>query len=221
MARAITETAKAAKANHILEKAYELYEKGTFKSIKMIDIANASGVSKGTMFNYYSTKEKLFLEMFKREFEKRVDFFSNELKKYDTLDHFQFKKFVLDEMENILIEDSVLIRLTIIIHITLEENIDYDSALTFKQETYDLFIYLGKLIAERVDYLTEHEAMEIFMAQHAIIVGYRNIANVPDVIKQVINEQELKGFKIDFKGDALKAMTYYLDGLYEKKKNQI
>ncbi len=39
MARAITETAKAEKANHILEKAYELYEKGTFKSIKMIDIA--------------------------------------------------------------------------------------------------------------------------------------------------------------------------------------
>ncbi len=86
MARAITETAKAEKANHILEKAYELYEKGTFKSIKMIDIANASGVSKGTMFNYFSTKEKLFLEILKREYQVRFENLIISLKKQNALD---------------------------------------------------------------------------------------------------------------------------------------
>jgi len=41
---------------------------------------------------------------------------------------------------------------------------------------------------------------------------------VPEVIKTVINEQELDGFKSNFKGNALRAMEYYLDGFYESKK---
>lgn len=219
MARAITERAKAEKANLILEKAYELYESGSFKSIKMIDIAKASSVSKGTLFNYFSTKEMLFLEILRRQQENRFESIIEELKQYDTLSHEAFKKIILDEMDSILIEDSPLIRLTAILHIILEENLDYETAYNFKKRLYDVAMGIGALIAERVDYLTVDDCMELFLAQHAIIVGYRNMANVPEVIKQVIDEHAMEALKTDFKGSALNAMELYMEGLHMKKSN--
>jgi len=217
MARAITETAKAAKANHILEKAYELYEKGTFKSIKMIDIANASGVSKGTMFNYFSTKEKLFLEILKREYQVRFENLISSFKKQNVLDFEGFKNIILNEMESILLEDSVLMRLTAIMHNILEENLDYETALSFKLDFHNFMMTIANIIVERVDCITLDDCKNLFMTQHALIVGYRNMSNVPDVVKQVLEDHDLNDFKIDFKQNVLKAMELYLDGLYLEK----
>jgi len=217
MARAITETAKAAKANHILEKAYELYEKGTFKSIKMIDIANASGVSKGTMFNYFSTKEKLFLEILKREYQVRFENLISSFKKQNVLDFEGFKNIILNEMESILLEDSVLMRLTAIMHNILEENLDYETALSFKLDFHNFMMTIANIIVERVDCITLDDCKNLFMTQHALIVGYRNMSNVPEVVKQVLEDHDLNDFKIDFKKNVLKAMELYLDGLYIEK----
>ncbi len=42
-----------------------------------------------------------------------------------------FKKIMLNEMESILLEDSVLMRLTAIMHNILEENLDYENCPKF------------------------------------------------------------------------------------------
>lgn len=220
LSRAITNSAKAEKAEHILNIAYNLYLKSTFTNIKMIDIAKECGVSKGTLFNYYNTKEKLFLSLLRREYKKRFEILIEKLKKIEKMDHCEFKEFILEEMSNTLEGDSVLIRLTAILHIILEANIDYETALEFKGEFYSETKEMGMLISEKVDYMNVEDAMELFMTQHAIVVGYGNVANVPQVIKQVIEEQNYIEFKVDFKKNALRTMEFYLEGLYMNKKEK-
>ncbi len=150
----------------------------------MIDIANASGVSKGTMFNYFSTKEKLFLEILKEntKYDSKSHYF---IKKQNALDFDGFKKIMLNEMESILLEDSVLMRLTAIMHNILEENLDYETALSFKLDFHNSMMMIANIIVERVDCITLDDCKNIFMTQHALIVGYRNMTNVPEVVKQV------------------------------------
>lgn len=215
--RAITHSEKAEKAELILNVVYDLYLKSSFNDIKMIDIALKCGVSKGTLFNYYNTKEKLFLSLLRREYKKRFESLTDKLKVIKSMDHYEFKKFILEEMNSILEKDSVLIRLTSILHIILEANIDYETALEFKSEFYSATKKIGMLISEKVDYMNLEDAMELFMTQHAVVVGYRNVANVPPVIKKVIEEQNYIEFNVEFKKNALRTIEYYLEGLYMNK----
>ncbi|MFD2670694.1 TetR family transcriptional regulator [Marinicrinis sediminis] len=214
MKRAMTESAKAEKAKLILDTAYRLFQHQTFNEIKMMDIARAAQVSKGTLFNYYRTKEILFIEMLYVEYEKRLTQFVQLLSEYEMMDHETFKQFMLDEMATILDPDSVMIRLSAIKNSILENNIDYETAVKDKVEMYAGLEKVGALLAEKVAYLTVDSAMQVIMAQNAIIIGYIHIARVPDIIQRAIEENELEGFKVDFKAHSLQAMGYYLDGLY-------
>lgn len=51
----------------ILEAAKELFLLKGFKAINVSDITKKAGVSVGTFYNYYESKEKLFLEVFIEE----------------------------------------------------------------------------------------------------------------------------------------------------------
>jgi AcrR family transcriptional regulator len=51
---------KENRQNQILETALDLFVKKGFAATKIMDIAEAAGMSKGLMFNYFSSKEKLY-----------------------------------------------------------------------------------------------------------------------------------------------------------------
>ncbi|OOM81669.1 DNA-binding transcriptional repressor AcrR [Clostridium puniceum] len=216
MVRAISETAKAEKANIILAKAVELYLKESYDSVKMVDIAKACGFSKGIIFYYFNSKEKLFLEIFKREYEKRCNSIIEEIKQLGSLSFDSLILFLLKEMNQLLDENSLYVRLTALMNSTLEDNLDYETAFDIKQMFYSIGLKIGELITERVSDITIEDCMKMLMTQHAIIVGYKSLTKTPDNIKQAIRENHMNAFDINFKESALQAMKYYLEGLHKE-----
>ncbi|ULO09571.1 hypothetical protein H1230_12820 [Paenibacillus sp. 19GGS1-52] len=130
----------------------------------------------------------------------------------------KFKAFFLSEMEGILEQDSVFIRLSAIKNTILEKNIDEATAIKAGTTLYASLEPIVRFLTERVSFLNAESFFNLMVAQNAIIVGYVNIASMPDVMVKAIAEQKLKDFKIDFKENALTAMEYFLDGLYESQK---
>lgn len=55
---------KESKKQKILDSAYELFLKNGYKSTKIIDIAKAAGIGKGTVYEYFESKESLLLSIF-------------------------------------------------------------------------------------------------------------------------------------------------------------
>ena len=214
MKRAMTESAKAEKAKMILDIAREMYQHGKFEEIKMSDIAKAANVSNGTLFYYYSTKEILFMEMLFLEYEARFRNFLNLLRPVEAMAYEEFKRFFLSEMAGILVQDSVFIRLSAIKNTILERNIDENTAVKASTALYASLEPIIELLTERVSFINRELFYNLMVAQNAIIVGYVNVASMPDVMLQVIAKQQLTDFKIDFRQNALTAMEYYLDGLY-------
>ena len=53
----------------ILDSGRELFYSKGFKCTKVSDIAKMAGIGVGTFYNYYSSKEKLFLEVYIKESE--------------------------------------------------------------------------------------------------------------------------------------------------------
>ena len=61
------EKRKLKKRKVILEAATKIFAQNGYSDSKMSDIADEAGVSKGTMYNYFNSKEALFSELFYKE----------------------------------------------------------------------------------------------------------------------------------------------------------
>ncbi len=55
---------KETKRRHLIEAAAETFAKKGFHATKMQEVANAASVAKGTLYEYYATKEDLFLAVY-------------------------------------------------------------------------------------------------------------------------------------------------------------
>lgn len=56
---------KNAKREMILETAYDLFLNKGYWDTKIIDIADAAGIGKGTVYEYFESKDEIFFELFK------------------------------------------------------------------------------------------------------------------------------------------------------------
>jgi AcrR family transcriptional regulator len=216
MKRAMTVHAKAERAQKILSAAVELYKEAAFEEIKMIDIAKKVGVSKGTLFNYYKSKESLFMEILFSEYDKRFNALTKRVQTYETMDQGSFKECLFSEMETFLDENSIYLRLNAIKNTILEKNVDYDMILKDKMELYENGMQLARTISEKYPALSPEAVFDLFMAQNSIIMGVLSISRAPQALKEGIREHNLSGFEIDFKKRTLEMMEIYMDGFFSK-----
>lgn len=61
---------KAARRDEILSACLSLYQTKSFRDISMGDIAEYTSFSRPSIYNYFETKEEIFLALFQREYER-------------------------------------------------------------------------------------------------------------------------------------------------------
>lgn len=69
----ISEEAKASKKKHTVEQAVGVFSKKGYTEASMDDIVEATGMSKGGIYNYFKSKEEIFLAIAADRFYKRHD----------------------------------------------------------------------------------------------------------------------------------------------------
>ncbi|MFD2215799.1 TetR/AcrR family transcriptional regulator [Metabacillus endolithicus] len=57
----------------IVDAAMQIFGKKGFYDTKMLDIAEKAGVSKGTIYLYFSSKDELYIETHERNFQRYID----------------------------------------------------------------------------------------------------------------------------------------------------
>ena len=57
----------------IVDAAMQIFGKKGFYDTKMLDIAEKAGVSKGTIYLYFSSKDELYIETHERNFQRYLD----------------------------------------------------------------------------------------------------------------------------------------------------
>ena len=58
----------AARQEEIISACEKLYQTMSFKDITLKEIGNETSFSRPTIYNYYHTKEEIFLALFEREY---------------------------------------------------------------------------------------------------------------------------------------------------------
>ncbi|KLK99982.1 transcriptional regulator [Bacillus pumilus] len=211
MKRAMTDEAKALRAQAILDKAAELFETHEYNQIKMSDIAKETKLSKGILFVYFKTKEALFFQLLCREYIKRLERFIEIISETQIKSLQDIKHLFLKELEEIIDKNPIYIRLEAIRTSVLERNVDSDGMLQSKMLLFKKLKEMTDLLCSN-DVINEAQVMDIFQAEAAIITGCKLTATLPDEVITIIENHNMHEFKRDFKTDVMNTMSFYLDG---------
>ncbi len=95
------ENPPSGKRKLILDTALGLFVENGYLSTKMIDIANAAEIGKGTIYEYYSSKEALFTDLLQLHVVNRYARMKEEIAFGDASCREQLRRYILFDMETV------------------------------------------------------------------------------------------------------------------------
>ena len=117
-----------ARRREIINACEELYKTMSFKEITMKEIANATSFTRTSIYNYFQTKEEIFLALLEREYELWADELTEIKDKNEALS----KDELADKIARSIDNRIQLLKLMSMNHFDMEENSREERLLDFK-----------------------------------------------------------------------------------------
>ena len=119
----------SARKEEIINACEKLYQTMNFKDITLKDIGKETSFSRTSIYNYFQTKEEIFLALLKREY----DLWSKELSDItDTNDEMEDDE-IADTLARTLDNHRQLLKIMSMNHYDLEENSRIENLIEFKK----------------------------------------------------------------------------------------
>lgn len=214
MSYANTKEAKQEKRQILLEEVWRRMASQKFDQIKMVDIAKGSGVSKGTVFNYFESKETLFLILLMREYGRWFDGLVQKLTDKGQLDRSGFVKVVSQYIGMSIEKDERLFKLIGLGHSHLEHNVSLRIAEQYRRFLNDKTRALGLTVSEKVDGINFVQGIKLMMNLHAFFVGHGQMARLPEIMEKELALDELEAYEIDFRVTLMDTLKVYMNGAF-------
>lgn len=162
--RARSDEAKRKKRDMLLATARDLLATMAYESIKMQDIAKAAGVSKGTLFVYFESKDQLFLEILNEAKALRYQKLLLTLKTQEIWQKDALIQLILSDVERVIEDERVY--MILLVH----GKINFDMAGI--QASNQAISGVSRHLNANYDGLSENEASEMLEALEAIMIGH-------------------------------------------------
>jgi AcrR family transcriptional regulator len=196
--RAIKDEQKQARRQVLLDVAWELFEATSYQALTINEVAERAGLAKGTVYLYFKTKEELFLSL--QEQQLAAWFAEVDVRLQAAPDAPEAGPIVqvVDILCETLKQRPGLTRLLAIMHTVLEQNIDFETALHFKQMLLSHVSRTGALLEQRLPFLTPGQGAQILLRVNALAIGLQHMADPAPIVRRVLDEHALEIFAIDF-----------------------
>lgn len=208
--RARREEDKEARRQLILAEAQALYTATSYAEVKMADVAERSKLAKGTVFLYFPTKEALFLALLEGllfAWLKRLEGLLNSPE--GRWAGAKVARTVAASLEG----EETLTRLLALRQPVLEQNVTVEQVRGFKERLLEAMGRMGALLEERLAFLKPGEGGRFFIHLHALVAGLRQMADVPPVMREVLDAPHMAPLRVDFTRELTDSLTTLLRGL--------
>lgn len=128
--------------NEIINACRELYKTKNFKEITIKDISVFTSLSRPSIYNYFTTKEGIFLEIFKEEYTFWIEDLNKIKNNFKTLNVDEFSQKFAKTIE----DRPCLLKLLSMNLYDLEENCEIDNLINFKIEFGESLKTVGELL---------------------------------------------------------------------------
>ena len=124
-----SEALTLSRKDEIVNACAKLYEKMSFKDITIKEIGEVTSFSRTSIYNYFQTKEEIFLAFIQREYEKWIE----QLKKIQCENESLTPNEFASELAHSLEERENLLKLLSMNHYDMEENSRMERLVEFKE----------------------------------------------------------------------------------------
>ncbi len=119
----------AARKDEIITACAELYKTISFKEITMKEIANATSFTRTSIYNYFQTKEEIFLALLQKEYERWNESLRRMRMGHEVMEPEAFA----DALAHSLEERKMLLKILSMNHYDMEENSRIERLTDFKR----------------------------------------------------------------------------------------
>ena len=160
--------AKVKRRNHkkalIKQKAFELFLSNRYQFASVNEIVQASEIAKGTYYNYYQTKDEVYLEILKDHLKKWFD--NILLKIAKEFDRSRVIPLILEG----LFDDEVFLELLSKTQLTTGDNIDDQIMNQFREDFFSKVDVLSDILSMKLK-MEKEETFHLFIQTYSLIVG--------------------------------------------------
>lgn len=132
-----SEELTAARKEEIITACAELYQTMSFKEITMKEIGKATSFTRTSIYNYFQTKEEIFLALLQREYESWIESLTLIRTKHESMTPARFA----DALAKSLEDRKTLLKIMSMNHYDMEENSRIERLVEFK-------VVYGRSLAE-------------------------------------------------------------------------
>ena len=168
----------------VINACEKLYQKLDFKDINIKLIGEQISVGRTSIYNYFQTKEEIFLALLEREYLKWNEDLSNLLLKNS-------KKKFIDEITNSLLKRKTLLKLISMNMFEMEANSRVESITNFKLAFKESIALLEQCLCKFFN-VKDSEAEEITFTILPFLVGIYPYTSLTDKMKEAIHKANLE-----------------------------
>jgi AcrR family transcriptional regulator len=210
--RARNDEAKELRRTAIVDAARALLYRRPFSDVTVAAVAREAGLGKGTVYLYFRTKEELVLSIVSDELDGAFGALqgllaANGACSADALAHL---------LVTALADRPLLVHLATVLHSVLEQNIDLATAIQFKRQLAAHMTDTGATLERCLPSLRAGDGRKVFLRLHAMLIGFRQLADHSPIIAEAIESAGLSEFDIDFATELEGALAALLRGMEMK-----
>lgn len=171
----------------IINACEELYKKENFKDITLKQIGEKTTFSRTSIYNYFQTKEEIFLALFQREYEKWIEDLNKIYEKNERL--------MIEELANKLAHTiekrPTLLKLLAMNLYDMEDNSKMEALVEFKQEYGNSIKAVKRCLDKFVTNMNEEEKTNFILSFFPFMYGIYPYAVVTAKQKEAMEKADV------------------------------
>ena len=178
----------------------KLYQTMSFKEITLKEISTVTSVSRPTIYNYFQTKEEIFLALFEREYDR----WNEDLQKILDGDKNYAGRDLADQIAKSLERRAQLLRLLSMNNYDMEENSREELLASFKRSYGRSLKLFREILGKYCPKMSDAEIEQIIYVFFPFMFGIYPYAEVTAKQKEAMTEAE-----VEYQYQTIYEITYH------------
>ena len=183
----------------IINACEKLYENNSFKDITIKSIGEETTFSRTSIYNYFQTKEEIFLALLKREYERWIDDLNEMYEQNQEME----KEVFADKLANTVAKRNNLLKLLSMNMYDMEENSRMEELIEFKRAYGNAIKMVRKCVDKFFEKMSDEEKEEFVFLFFPLMYGI-----YPYAEKKKKQMQAMEAADVPFKYLSIYDITY-------------
>lgn len=183
----VSEEFLLARREEIIDACAKLYETMSFKEITLKEIGKVTSFNRTAIYNYFTTKEEIFLALMQREYERWSVELDEIVQGHEQMTRDELAQALAHSLEN----REQLLKLLSMNNFDMEENSRYENLVEFKKAYGESIRAVGRCLDKFCPEMNERDKEEFLYAYFPFMYGIYPYVMVTEKQKKAMEDAEV------------------------------